>query len=97
MLRRPNREYGTRCFRDYFFGGRSPQCPRKSATAVRHHRDQVYIIVAHCICDFMSRLSLNDHRFDFQAIEKLIREQVFDLTSQLQQPMRFLIFEKALR
>jgi hypothetical protein len=62
-----------------------------------YYRDQIDVIVPHG-CGYLVRgFALDNHWLDFQSLAERIAEQIFYLTANLAEPLRFLIFREALR
>ena len=93
MLRRTNREHGTNGFSDNFFGGRPPERAGKTFAAMRHHRDEINVVVAHCFRDLRRWFTFDDYRFDLKTIEEWISQKFAHFGSELQEPMILLFRE----
>ena len=70
VLRRPDSQYRAGRFGDDLFRRRAKQRARESAPAMRHDRDQIDIIIAHGLGDFVCRLTLDNNGLNFQTVEQ---------------------------
>ena len=70
---------------------------RESPPAMRYDCDEIDIIIAHGLGDFVRRLTFDNNGLDFQTVEQRIGKQVFDLGPKLRQPFGILALEDSFR